>query len=255
MTLESDRPDVGFVLMNHDPENSKPPVALVTGACGGIGKAVVDGFSELGARVFGSDICRCNCKGQEFIQCDATREPEVQSMVAAIDERAGRLNFLIHAAGLAGGGSLAETDLSGWREVIDANLTSAFLVARAAYPLLVRSKGAVVFCGSSNGYNGGSHLSGPAYAAAKAGIHNLTRYLAKEWAPDGIRVNAVAPGPVNTAMVGRLSDDIRAALQEAVPLGREGKPEEIAANILFLCSQNASWQTGSIVNISGGLVL
>lgn len=213
------------------------------------------GFCTLGARVFASDICRCDSDRREFIQCDATSEADVQSMVAVINERAGRLDFLVHAAGLAGGGSLAETDLLDWREIIDANLTSAFLVARATYPLLARSKGTVVFCGSSNGYNGGSYLSGPAYAVAKAGIHNLTRYLAKEWARDGIRVNAVAPGPVDTAMVRRLGEDTRAALRDAVPLGREGQPEEIAANILFLCSENTAWQTGSIINISGGLVL
>ena len=84
---------------------------------------------------------------------------------------------------------------------------------------------------------------------------NFVRYLAKEWAADGIRVNAVAPGPVDTPMIGRFDAGTRAALRRSIPLGRDGTVAEVAANILFLCSRHAAWQTGTIVNISGGLVL
>lgn len=230
-------------------------VALVTGACGGIGKAVIAGFAKAGVPTFGSDIRESDDANSQFVRCDAASERDVMALADALADRAGRLDYLVHTAGIAGGGRLAETPLEQWHRVLDANLTSAFLMARAFYPLLQKSKGALVFCGSSNGFNGGSHLSGPAYAAAKAGIHNLARYLAKEWAEDGIRVNAVAPGPIDTAMVERFGEETRNTLRKAVPLGREGTADEVAANILFLCSDQAAWQTGSVVNISGGLVL
>ena len=240
--------DVSF----HDHDDR---IALVTGACGGIGRAVIGGFAAAGMRTFGADIHLDSDAGAECIQCDAASEPDVEALAAAVTDRAGRLDYLVHAAGIAGGGRLAETPLDQWHSVMDANLTSAFLMARTFYPLLAKSNGALVFCGSSNGFNGGSSLSGPAYAAAKAGIHNLTRYLAREWADDKICVNAVAPGPIDTPMVRRLGEDTRLALRDNVPLGREGTAEEVAANILFLCSGQAAWQTGSIINISGGLVV
>ena len=112
----------------------------------------------------------------------------------------------------------------------------------------------MVLLGSSNGISGGSALSGAAYAVAKAGVHNLTRYLAKEWAADGIRVNALAPGPIDTAMVARLDGATRSVLRRDVPLGRFGTADEVAAHVLFLCSRHAAWQTGTVTNLSGGLV-
>src|SRR5690606_38167773 len=139
----------------------------------------------------------------------------------------GRIDALVHAAGAVGAGPLADTALTDWERVIDANLTSAFLVARAGRDALDRSGGAMVLLGSSNGCNGGSALSGAAYAAAKAAIANLGRYLAKEWAPR-VRVNTVAPGPVRTPMLERLSKDQIAALEQAMPTGRLIEPDEVA---------------------------
>jgi 3-oxoacyl-[acyl-carrier protein] reductase len=233
-------------------------VALVTGAAGGIGAAIARAFLASGARVVGADLSE-SAGGEraelDVRSCDVASEPAVAELFAHVSATHGRLDFLVHAAGIAGGGRLTETRLDEWMGVVDASLTASFLLARAFHPLLKSAAGAVVLVGSSNGFNGGSQLSGPAYAAAKAGVHNLVRYLAKEWAPDGIRVNAVAPGPVDTPMVQRYGEATRGALRRAVPLGREGSPEEIAANVLFLCSRQAAWQTGSVVNVSGGLVL
>jgi NAD(P)-dependent dehydrogenase (short-subunit alcohol dehydrogenase family) len=247
--------DVSFATDGND-------VAVVTGAAGGIGAAVVDAFLAAGVAVVAVDIRIPPERGGraaegklDRLAADMTVEADVAALVERLRAVHGRVDHVVHAAGVAGGGELADTSFDDWRRVIDANLSSAFLLARAVHPLLAASKGSLVLLGSSNGFNGGSRLSGPAYASAKAAIHNFVRYLAKEWAGDGIRVNAVAPGPVDTPMVQRLGDDTRAAMRAAVPLGREGTAAEMAANILFLCSRGAAWQTGSVVNISGGLVL
>ncbi len=236
-------------------------VAVVTGAAGGIGAAIVDAFLVAGASVVAVDLklppSRAGASGRSLDRraADMTVEAEVAALAHHVQQAHGRVDYAVHAAGIAGGGQLVETSFDDWRRVMEANLTSAFLLARALHPLLAASHGALVLLGSSNGFNGGSQLSGPAYASAKAGIHNLVRYLAKEWAGDGIRVNAVAPGPVDTPMVQRYGDETRATLRDAIPLAREGAAEEVAANILFLCSRGAAWQTGSVVNMSGGLVL
>ncbi len=156
------------------------------------------------------------------LAADMTVEADVAALVERLRAVHGRVDHVVHAAGVAGGGELADTSFDDWRRVIDANLSSAFLLARAVHPLLAASKGSLVLLGSSNGFNGGSRLSGPAYASAKAAIHNFVRYLAKEWAGDGIRVNAVAPGPVDTPMVQRLGDDTRAAIARRRASGARG---------------------------------
>ncbi|MBT5266876.1 MAG: SDR family oxidoreductase [Rhodospirillaceae bacterium] len=251
-------------LIEFSNQSDKPLVALVVGAGGGIGSAVARGFRDNGVEVAHADQEGADREERPqsketadlaWFNIDACNEASVGRLVEAVVERFGRLDFLVNAAGITGHGRLDETSLGDWQRVMDTNLTSCFLLCRAAYPHLKASRGAVALIGSSNGVNGGSHLSGPAYAVAKAGIHNLTRYLAKEWAADGIRINAVAPGPIDTPMLDRLTEAQHTRLREIVPLGRYGRAEEVAANILFLCSSGSAWQTGTIVNISGGMVL
>jgi len=129
-------------------------------------------------------------------------------------------------------------------------------LAKAAYEALSATRGSLVLTASTNGLNGGSALSGPAYAVAKAGLINLTRYLAKEWAPAGIRVNCLAPGPIDTPMVtGRFSSEVLTNLRASVPLGRIGDPKDVAHAIDYLTSPAASFVTGTVMNLSGGLVL
>ncbi len=159
-------------------------------------------------------------------------------------------------AEIMAGGRLVDMPLAEWRRVLDVNLTSCFLLAKACHPYLRQSDHAsVVLLASTNGINGGSELSGGAYAVAKAGVINLTRHLAKHWAADGIRVNCLAPGPVDTAMIAGFTPEQHEALKAGMPLGRYAKPEEIAANILFLCSEHGAMQTGTVTNISGGVLL
>ena len=227
--------------------------AVIVGAAGGIGRACVALFLASGAEVVAADLpTAAPPPGATFVACDASDEAQVAALFAALD---GPVDFVVALQGIVGAGALHETALADWRRVIDANLTSAFLVARAAHARLRRPGGALVLMGSSNGRNGGTRLSGAAYAASKAGVQNLARYLAREWAPEGLRVNCLAPGPVDTPMLDRFDAATRAAVVDAVPLGRAAAPAEIAAAIAFLCSDAARSMTGATINVSGGLVL
>jgi NAD(P)-dependent dehydrogenase (short-subunit alcohol dehydrogenase family) len=146
--------------------------------------------------------------------------------------------------------------LDEWQQLIAINLTSAFVLAQAIAAPLAAAKGTYTLMASSNARNGGSALSGPAYAVSKAGVLNLMRYLAKEWAGAGVRVNALAPGPIDTPMVsGRFDASTLAALRAAVPLGRLGTAAEVAAAVGYLISPQAGFITGTVMNVSGGLVL
>ncbi|MEZ5459175.1 MAG: SDR family oxidoreductase [Steroidobacteraceae bacterium] len=235
------------------------PVAFVTGAAGGIGRAAVGALRARGLRVYATDIALAAipCTESDFIAAslDVTSETAVAEQIAAATATFGRIDHVVHLAGRAGAGSLDETTLTDWHALMDVNLTSAFLLARAAHPALRASTGTLTLMASTNGLNGGTSLSGPAYAVAKAGIINLTRYLAREWARDGIRVNCLAPGPIETPMVtGRFDADTIAGLVRSVPLRRLGQPDDIAHAIDYLTSQRAGFVTGTVMNLSGGLV-
>ncbi len=235
-------------------------VAWVTGAAGGIGQATVARLRRDGFRVLASDLpAAVPSHGGEagvfWHPCDVTSEAAVQSAVGACLQDYRRLDAVVHLAGSVGAGQLAGTSLAEWRAIVDANLTSAFLVARAVHDALRSSgTGTLVLMSSTNAINGGSALSGPAYAAAKAGVLNLARYLAREWAPDGIRVNCLAPGPVDTPMLRRLDASTIDALRSAVPLRRFVAAEEVAGAISYLCSADARCLTGTVHNVSGGLL-
>ncbi len=234
--------------------------AFVAGAGGGIGAATVAALLRAGARVAAADLATDNLPEESDaalpLALDVTDEAAVEDAVAGAADRFGGIDFLINAAGMIAGGALVDTPLAEWRRVLDVNLTSCFLLAKACHPYLRQSDHAsVVLLASTNGINGGSELSGGAYAVAKAGVINLTRHLAKHWAADSIRVNCLAPGPVDTAMIAGFTPEQHEALKAGMPLGRYAKPEEIATNILFLCSEHGAMQTGTVTNISGGALL
>jgi NAD(P)-dependent dehydrogenase (short-subunit alcohol dehydrogenase family) len=236
------------------------PVAFVTGAAGGIGRATVSALRARGMRIFGADIALASipCGDPSFVTAalDVTSERAVDDAVAAALAAFGRLDHVVHLAGRAGQGPIDAVSLDDWQAVIDVNLTSAFLLAKAVHGALRESQGTLTLMASTNGLNGGSALSGPAYAVAKAGIINLTRYLAKEWAGEDIRVNCLAPGPIDTPMVtGRFDAATLEALSRSVPLRRIGRPDDVAHAIDYLTSQRARFVTGTVMNLSGGLVL
>jgi 3-oxoacyl-[acyl-carrier protein] reductase len=234
-------------------------VALVTGAAGGLGRATVARLRERGLRVVATDLALADipCGAPTTVaSLDVTDEAAVVATVARVLEAHGRLDHVVHLAGAAGSGPIDSVSRADWQRLIDVNLTSAFLLAKAVHAALASTRGTLTLTSSTNGINGGSALSGPAYAVAKAGIINLTRYLAKEWAGEGIRVNCLAPGPITTPMVtGRFTADVLGKLKSAVPLGELGEPAHVAHAIDYLTNPAAAFVTGTVMNISGGMLL
>ncbi len=228
--------------------------ALVTGAAGGIGSAVCDLLRACGASVAGLD--RVTPSAVDLaLTGDAADADFVRSALTQAAKSMGGLDFVVHAAGFARQCRYEDLEPAQWQEVLDANLTSAYLVTQAAQAHLAARAGAVVLFSSTNGRNGGSELSGAAYAVAKAGVINLTRHLAKVWAAQRIRVNCIAPGPVATPMLDRFDDRQLEALRQSIPLGRITSPDEVAAAVAFLLSPHAASMTGTCFNMSAGLVL
>jgi NAD(P)-dependent dehydrogenase (short-subunit alcohol dehydrogenase family) len=231
--------------------------AFVTGAGGGIGRAVADLFRAAGVKVAAAGHSGLGEASDGYLplQMDATDERQVIAAIGSAAFRVGKLDYVVHCVGATGEGPLAETRLEDWQRVVDVNLTSAFLVAKQAHTRMVKPGGSLILMSSTNGLIGGTQYSGPAYGAAKAAIVNLTRYLAKEWAPEGLRVNCLAPGPVDTPMLDRLSAADKKALKASIPLGNFATAGQVAAAAAFLCSDHAANITGTVTNISGGLVL
>jgi 3-oxoacyl-[acyl-carrier protein] reductase len=232
-------------------------VAFVTGATGGIGQAVVRMMLNAGAKVAATGRREVPFDDDRVLPLtlEVTDEDAVASAVQRCVDTYGRLDYVIHMAGMVGKGRIDEMPLDEWNTVVATNLTSSFLLLKHSYKHLTKPGGVAVLCGSSNGYNGGSYLSGAAYASSKAALVNLTRYCAKEWAPDGIRAHIISPGPVDTPMLDRLSEDQHDGLKNALPLGHYATAEECAGAVLFLCSKHAASMTGTNINISSGLVL
>jgi Dehydrogenases with different specificities (related to short-chain alcohol dehydrogenases) len=230
-------------------------VLFLSGATGGIGRAIQDQYLAAGGRVASFDLTPSPAREDVFsITGNAADESDAKRAAAEALAHFGRIDGFVHAAGIVGPGAVAEISTQGWRDVVDANLTSAFLLAQALEPQLKQNSGAAVFFGSVNGSHGGSAVSGPAYAVAKAGLANFGRYLSKEWAPL-VRVNTIIAGPVRTPMLDRLSPETLQAAKNAMLTRELIEPAEAAATAAFLLSEHARSITGASINLSGGLVL
>ena len=225
---------------------------IVTGAGGGIGAATAAELGGRGARVVATDLAAPAPSGPDGIAvaCDVTDEDDVARLIAACVDAAGGVDGLVHCAGVLSLDDLAATTVPHWNQVIAVNLTSGFLLLQHVMPLIAgQGGGAVVLIGSLSGVNGGI-TCGPAYAASKGGVHALAKWAAQNGAADGIRVNALAPGPVETNMS-------RAAgmTSAVVPLGRMGRPQEIAQLAAYLVSDAGAWITGQVLGINGGALI
>lgn len=240
-------------------------VAIVTGGAQGIGKGIARRLAQEGAAVAIADIDvkRGRQTADElidsgarafFLKADVTRESDVTSLIDGVTAHFGRLDLFVNNAGASPRRPLTELSLADWRGLIDLNLTSMFLCARAALPYLRQAGGAsIVNIASLHAFLTVPGLS--AYAAAKGGVVALTRSMAIEFAPD-VRVNAVAPGVIETEAWFSAVEDVEAARQHRLqfhPVGRLGQPEDIAAAVAFLASEDAAFITGVTLPVDGGL--
>ena len=239
-------------------------VAIVTGSGRGIGRAIAERFAADGASVVvadlnaetAGDVARSiGASGGTAIAVptDVTDPGAADALAAAAVERFGRIDVLVNNAGILRMTRAADVSPEEWHLVIDANLTGSFLCARAAYPALkATGRGRIVNVASMAG-RATSTLGGVHYTTAKAGVLGLTRHLAREWAIDGITVNAISPGIVDTPMVRGSIDEARMArVLASIPLGRLAEPAEIASLVTFLASDEAAYITGANVDIHGG---
>ncbi len=235
---------------------SESRVALVTGGNRGIGLATATELARSGHRVavtYRSEPPPGNGDVNLLaVRCDVTDEAQVDAAFAEVEDQLGPVEVLVSNAGITRDKLVMRMSEADFADVIDANLTAGYRVAKRATKSMLRNRwGRIVFVSSVVGTVGQAGQAN--YAASKAGLLGLSRSLAKELASRSITVNVVAPGPVGTDMLNQLNDDQRSAIVDAVPLGRLGEPAEIAAAITFLTSDAAGYITGAVIPVDGGL--
>lgn len=208
-------------------------VALVVGGGSGIGAAIAEAYRAEGATVVVAD--RVPATTGDHVVVDVTSEESVQAGVADVVARHGRIDVLVNSAGILRESPLVDMSLAEWSETLSVDLTGVFLMCRAVVPHMVAAGwGRVINVASQLALKGGTGLTH--YSAAKAGVIGLTKALAREVAADGVLVNAIAPGPVETPMVAAISEDWKSAKRAELPLGRFGVPAEIAPTAVLLAS-------------------
>lgn len=237
-------------------------VALVTGGGAGIGRAICETFAGVGAAVVVSDIATeaaqavaagiVTAGGRAVgIGCDVTREEDLKAAVQTAIDRFGRLTILVNNAG-GGGPKPFDMPIEDFRRAFELNLFSTFRLSQlAAQPMADGGRGAILNISSMAGENKNVRMT--SYGASKAAVNHLTRNMAFDLGPRGIRVNAIAPGAIRTdALASVLTPETETAMLRHTPLARLGEPDDVARAAQFLCSSAASWISGQILTVSGG---
>lgn len=226
-------------------------VVIVTGARGGIGRATADRLSEEGWQVVRADIS----EGPGIVACDVRSEDDVTRLVSAAAEAAGGIDGLVNAAGHGRPAAFMDASDEAWREMFEVHVLGTVRVSRAVIPYLRNSevghRGIVNF--TSQAAKTGGLMIGAPYSSAKAAVSCLTKTMAAEFGPDGIRVNAVAPGIIDTPFLDHVPGIRERGPQ--LPLGRIGAPADVAGVVAFLMSPAAGYLTGEIIDVNGGLLM
>lgn len=241
-------------------------VAIVTGAARGIGRAIALSLAQQGVSV----IVNCSSSTEQaetvvaeikknggeaqVIKCDVSDSEAVEAMFAKVMETYGQIDILVNNAGITRDNLLIRMSEEDFETVIDTNLKGTFLCSKFAVKAMLKKRsGKIINISSVSGVAG--NVGQANYSAAKAGMIGLTKTMAKEVAARGITVNAIAPGFIETDMTDKLSDAIKEAVIKQIPLGRFGKPEDIASAVTFLASDSGAYITGQTINIDGGMVI
>jgi gluconate 5-dehydrogenase len=245
-------------------------VALILGGRGALAHALAAALADRGAAVVlaARQLPACEALAREIagsfgvptlaLTCDISREEQVQATVAHTQEAFGRIDILVNNAGASWRGAPEDIPLSGWSKVIDVNLTGSFIAAReAARVMLAQGRGSIVFVASTGGMTSFTPDMAEIvpYTTSKAALIHMTRDLAAQWASRGLRVNAIAPGQMRSGMTLTVPEEIIGRICNSVPMKRLGEPQELAATVAFLASDQASYVTGQTIVVDGGLTL
>ena len=235
-------------------------IAIITGAGRGIGKATAHQYSQEGAKVIIAEFDEqsgqetANSIGGHFFKTDISSQNSVTSLFKYVKKKFNRLNILVNNAGILNDSTLKKMESDQFDSVMNVNLRGTYLCGKAAANIMIEQKSGVILNAASvvahNGNFGQTN-----YVASKTGVIGMTKVWARELGKDGIRVNAIAPGFIQTDMTANMPEKIIRMMGDKVPLRRWGKPEEVANAYTFLASNNASYITGTVLNVDGGVVV